>query len=775
MSPICLRPDWNGNETAYEFSDVNEALRHIKEHPSYEIIGEGSVRPYGDLDGKNFVGTEAEFWETDKKLSSAIASFFAGIQREVCITNASKYPKLSLRWYVPNYYVASRHHAKAFAQDLYSQIALPSCITPDYSVYSSNKKMRTFYTSKPGEVRPFTMLQGDVKDTLITYIPKDAEKLDFDLPPVPESSSRPRVVRDELLLKVVEALPVKFLDSYADWITIGMALYHEGFGLDDWDAVSQRSDAYDGSCKKHWNSFKPIARKVTGATLWKWLKETNPVQFWALIETRPDFWKLIEQLNNHSTAEFFYNIHPNAYLFNETLGWFALGEGNIWKGYEKSTPYGLLSNIAKTFQDLAMDTKKAELAIYKKESENETDKGKQDALTKKNAERMSVISKAYIKFGSKDFCNGVIAFLSSFYNDELLEETMDKNPKLFAFTNGVYDLEALEFRPIVPTDYISVTTGYDYDKHSDSDIRKELKAFFFSLFENEQTSAYLLSVLSSCLLGANRWQEFYVFTGTGGNGKSALNLLLKKVFGGYYLSVDSSLLTKPVERRDQPVPALVEARTCRIMTSAEPEATDKLQVGLLKKMTGGDVIEARTLNSKHIVKYTAMFKPIILANDIPALNKIDGGIQRRMKVLKFPFAFKRESEVVAEFHRIANPDLDGKMSSVEWRDEMLLMMLEEYAKIRHLKASPTCPAVEEQSKDYLDENNPLKEWLNEYYILGGDNKIPVRELKSCYLMDTRCEGIDDKKFSQLLGFNGINKKKSDGTMKYVGLTRKQED
>mgnify|MGYP002477959707 CR=1 FL=1 len=382
---------------------------------------------------------------------------------------------------------------------------------------------------------------------------------------------------------------------------------------------------------------------------------------------------------------------------------------------------------------------------------------------------MSVISKAYIKFGSKDFCSGVISFLSSFYNDERLDEKMDKNSKLFAFTNGVYDLEKLAFRSIVPTDYISITTGYEYDSQSNPDIRRQLKAFFFSLFEDEQTSTYLLSILASCLLGANKFQEFYVFTGSGGNGKSIVTTFMKYVFGLYVVSVEPSLLTKQTEGPERPCASLVASKYSRVMICTEPEASDKLQVALLKKMTGGDPISVRTLNSKYMHTFVAMFIPFISANDIPALSKIDGGIQRRMKVLKFPFAFKKEC--VADFHRRADFDLESKLNTPEWRNEMMLILMEIYPA---LKTAPTCPAVEEQSKDYLDENNPLKEWLAEHYILGGDNGILPRELKRSYLEDTRLENIDDKKFSQLLGFNSITKKKSNGVMKYIGLTRKQE-
>jgi P4 family phage/plasmid primase-like protien len=584
-------------------------------------------------------------------------------------------------------------------------------------------------------------------------------------------------VGEELLERLVMNTTNDESVDWNQWYKVAQTIFNVG-GSEAlflrWSALSPKHD--EKAALTLWAGLKRKQEgELTIASLYHWSSK-NPEEHKRILadfKTRPDFWSLIEQLNNHSTAEFFYSIYPDAYLFSETIGWFSLGENNIWKSYDKAVPHGLLSNIAKTFQNLANNARNSEFLSYERQTKETNDK---DALAKLESEhkcRLSKLSFSFNKFGTKDFCNGVIAFLSSFYNDEALEEKMDKNGKLLAFTNGVYDLETLVFRPIVPKDYISTTTGYEFDKSSNPEVRKEIEGLFYSFFEDKQTSNYLLSILASCLLGANRWQEFYVLTGTGGNGKSLLTLLLKKVFGGYYLSVDSSLITKPVERRDQPIPALVEARTCRIMVTAEPEASDKLQVGLLKKITGGDIIEARTLNSKHIVKYTAMFKPLILANDIPALNKIDGGVQRRMKVLKFPFAFKRQSEVVADFHRVADPDLEKKTQSMEWRDEMMLMLLETYASIRNLKASPTCPAVEEQSKEYLDENNPLKEWLSEHFIIGGDKGIQPRELKSYYLSDTGTENIDDKRFKQLLGFNGIYSKKSDGRMKYMGLVRKE--
>ena len=577
----------------------------------------------------------------------------------------------------------------------------------------------------------------------------------------------------KILLQVINQLPIRYLDSYSDWIAIGMVLYNEGYTVEDWDLVSKRSTKYEkGNCIQHWNTFKNIQQPITGATLWKWLKQSNPIQFYTLMEERQDFWNLIALLNHKDGAKYFYNIHPDSYLWNESLGWFALGKSNIWKQYDNGQPNGMKRHLADTLQELAMDTKKAELVKYTKISSSEKDKKKQEELTKLHVERIKAIHSAYTKLGSSEFCNGVLAFLPSFYNDDLLEDKMDKNSRLFSFTNGTVDLDSMKFRTLLPTDYVSITCGYDYCSESNPIIKKELEVFLYGLFENNDSVYYLTSIIASCLFGGNRWQEFYCMTGTGGNGKGLIAILMKMLFGNYYLSVDSSLLTKSVEKKDQPIPALVEARTCRLMLSSEPEATDKLQAGLLKKISGGDQIEARTLHSKKIWKYVAMFKLFILANDIPALSKIDGGLQRRMKVLKFPFAFKKESECTTEFHRIADPDLERKVSSIEWRNEMILMLLETYEKIRNLKSGPSCPSVEQESSEYMNENNPLKHWLEEHYNLGGSDGVFPRELKSEYVSDTGDNTIDDRRFAQLLKFNGIIKKKSNGSIRYIGLVRK---
>jgi P4 family phage/plasmid primase-like protien len=588
-----------------------------------------------------------------------------------------------------------------------------------------------------------------------------------------------------ILIKIVNVLPVECLTNYADWIKIGMIFYNEGLTCADWDNISKRATNYEaGSCEKHWTTFgNQIKRKVSCASLWKMLKETNPQMFYELMEQREDFWTLILQLNHLDVAKYFYNLNPDTYLWNEVMGWFSITTKNTWKGYENKTPSGLCTKVAETMQDLTKETKRAELSKYARESSTITDGDKQKEMTKKHLARMNAIQLAYKQFGSREFTNGVVSFLHSYYENEYLEKKMNMNRSLFVFDDGVLELDTGVFRPIVPSDYVSFTCGYDFPTKTRPDVRKRIWTFFLSMFDgNEEVAKYVMYVLASCLSGVNRWEEFYFFTGNGGNGKGVLADLLKFVFGDYYISVDVSLFTKPMERKDQPIPALVDAKWKRIMMTSEPEASDTLQAGLIKRISGGDNIEARTLNSKHIHSYVPQFKLVGQANGVPKMNKVDGGVTRRMRIIQFPLDFKTESDMAKperkDNWRLADPDVKHIHSKTAiWRDEFMLMLIETYNESKDWKSLPLPRAVELETTGYLDENNPLKDWMDGFYEKGDGEPITAEELKNQYHTDTQtATSVFNherfKNFMKLLGFEPRKNRMHRSV--YSGLIRKTE-
>ena len=70
------------------------------------------------------------------------------------------------------------------------------------------------------------------------------------------------------LKDVLRQIPAAEL-SYEEWLKVGMALKHEGYGCDVWDAWSQGDSRYKpGVCKAKWQSFREEAGAVvTGGTI----------------------------------------------------------------------------------------------------------------------------------------------------------------------------------------------------------------------------------------------------------------------------------------------------------------------------------------------------------------------------------------------------------------------------------------------------------------------------------------------------------------------------
>ena len=567
-------------------------------------------------------------------------------------------------------------------------------------------------------------------------------------------------------------------DTYDDWLRNGMICYNEGLALEVWERMSLRGKGYtEGACAKKWISFTHTGeRKVTQASWWKWLKDNKPAKFAELKVLRTDVLSLLETINHNDIAKYFFNLYPTSYVFNKALGWFAIGTNNIWERADKGIPNTLKRHLADTMQDLTREAKLAQTAQHRRNMERTTGGAAEDRaeLADHQAKMKNIIS-AYKLFGSSEFCNGVISFLPAYYEDERLYERMDMNRTVFAFSNGLYDIERACFRPIEPLDWICTTTGYPMPTVSQPLVRQELSSLMWNLFEDSETAEYMWCVLASAVLGTNRWEELYTFTGSGGNGKGVLSELLKTAFGGYYITQDVSLFTKPRERADQPMPALVEARPCRLFITTEPEADDKLQCGLLKKVTGGDLVEARTLHSPHIVKYVPQFTLIIQTNTIPRLNKLDGGIQRRLRIIQFPFQFVATPTL--PHHRLGDPDVkDRKCKAAAWRDEFMLMLFERLQVIRKWKALVPPPKVKEVTGGYLDEHNPLKEWLAEHFVITHceGNTIPASELRAEYLTDHPDAALTAVKFRELMGYNGMEQKRVTKGVVFWGLKRKAE-
>jgi P4 family phage/plasmid primase-like protien len=445
------------------------------------------------------------------------------------------------------------------------------------------------------------------------------------------------------------------------------------------------------------------------------------------------------------------------------MGWFQLLPNNVWKHYDGS-PSGLLSDIWQTMKKEA-NAYNATIDITKKDDETK--------------ERMGLIKKFATTIGMAGFCKGVIDFLPGNYNEADLPKKMDESRHLFAFADMVVDLDKNLVRKIEPSDYICRNTGFNAPSTNEA-VRADIKKFLFSVWENEKMVDFVMKTIAQHLHGNKKQHKFYVWTGRGGNGKSLFTKLIMNAFGGYYHHFPNEVLTKKSDKKDAPNPPVARAKGARLIIAAEPEASDRLQVGCIKEYTGGDLIQARVMFGKHNVIFTPQFGLFIMCNTIPKLSAIDGGVKRRIDIVPFPLQFKEAHEITEAHHRLKDNDLENKIMTDAWRDEFIIMLMEYYLEIGNEIVKPE--EVVGGTDEYMIGNNPVYSWFNEKFV--RDAKADVKEtsisceaLRRQFMSDSgttnECDAAKFKAWLQDLGVEtkrwGNSFTKKDGTVCNSGM------
>ena len=249
------------------------------------------------------------------------------------------------------------------------------------------------------------------------------------------------------------------------------------------------------------------------------------------------------------------------------------------------------------------------------------------------------------------------------FYDPKFEEKLDSNRHLIGFDNGIYDLQAGCFRPGSPDDYVSFTVGYNYEEYTTNhEYVKEIDNFFASVQREKDMKEYILKLMASYLDGFTNSEQFVLWTGSGGNGKSKAVELFQLAFGEYCEVVPITLLTQKRKGSSQASPEVAKLRGKRFVVFQEPENTDEIQVGYMKELTGGDWIYARPL-FKDPIRFKPQFKLLLTCNKLPHISSTDGGTWRRLRVSpwesefvdkpdpKRPNQFKKDYELTDKLNK----------------------------------------------------------------------------------------------------------------------------
>jgi putative DNA primase/helicase len=259
------------------------------------------------------------------------------------------------------------------------------------------------------------------------------------------------------------------------------------------------------------------------------------------------------------------------------------------------------------------------------------------------------------------------------------------------------------------------------------------------------------------LTGDCREEAMLLVVGEGNSGKSKFIDCLGDMLGDYCVTAKIEMLMESkIERHSSEMAEIAGARMIR---ASEPEEGSRWNEALLKLITGRDTISARRLYQSPFT-FRPQGKLIIGANFRPSLKSTGEEIRRRMHLVNFPGAVPVEDRIYdlpeklrAEWPAILQWAIDGCLA---WQDYGL--------------GKPE--AVEEATKDYLDDEDTLAAWIHESCDLGGECRASDAYKSYRHFVQERGEmPVSQKRFSARLESRGFGKRKS-GSMIIVGLSLK---
>jgi len=245
-------------------------------------------------------------------------------------------------------------------------------------------------------------------------------------------------------------------------------------------------------------------------------------------------------------------------------------------------------------------------------------------------------------------------------------------------------------------------------KHYDQ-FYNHLNDFINKIVPIPAVREYTMRFLAKCLSGENRDEGFYMWTGTGGNGKSKLIDLMSMCMGEYACNLPIALLTQKRKASGAASPEMAITRGKRLAVMQEPDVNETMNIGQMKEMTGNDKISARGLY-KEPFEFTPQFKLVCMCNDLPNIPSNDDGTWRRLEVIEFVARFVDEMKDVDEsLHRhLKDKSIKGKIPM--WVIPFYALLLPEWRK--YDEEGITIPKeVKAKTSEYRNNNDLVGQWI----------------------------------------------------------------
>jgi len=563
-------------------------------------------------------------------------------------------------------------------------------------------------------------------------------------------------------------------DNYNEWIELGWVCRNiDNNLLDVWIEFSKKGDTYkEGECENLWASFKETNKKI-GTLRW-WAKNDNLEEYNKVIGNNLISYidiSLGSDGSHFDIAKVISLTFKDKIVYDSnTECWYVINNNNVWKEEKEFLSFNIICSV---------DICKLYLERCNTLNIESCNPNNTDDIKKVIDEKCKKCLKIATKLKDSNFIKSLSNPMKSLMAVvEFQQSKLDSDTNIFAFNDCLYDLNTCCIRAIAPEDYVYTTTGYNYNSNPNKDIIDDIHKFLRDIQKDEECYQYNLDIMSSCLNGRNSQQAMYFKTGAGANGKSTEQNLYSHAFGKYAAHPNAEVLTKPSKGPNE-TSELHSSKGKRVLFLQEPESNDKVVSSRVKKLTGGDKLCVRGLYV-NATEFFPQFKMILCLNDMLQFTKIDGGIQRRTRVITYDYKFCDEPDSNNEGQKLKDVTLEDKFKDdVRYRDACIHILLSNWVNIKGLKQLKTPDSVIEESLQYCNSNNPVLAFINETFEITNNvnDEIMYKVLYGMFETANRDAKLTSTEFGNRIRDMGIKKVRR-GKLQvlwYVGIKRIEEN
>jgi len=296
---------------------------------------------------------------------------------------------------------------------------------------------------------------------------------------------------------------------------------------------------------------------------------------------------------------------------------------------------------------------------------------------------------------------------------------MDDDHWLLNCQNGIVDLKTGRLLRHDPARLMTQITTTEYDPDAPYPLWRSFIEWVTR--DDEELATFIQRALGYSLTGDISEQILLFCYGLGGNGKTTLTSTFHTLMGDYAGKLQADdLMISDHKSGGGPTEGLANLFNKRYALGSEVRDGKRLDVGLIKDLCGGEV-----MNARHLYEREFKFRPTctlwLYGNKKPVIRDTSLAVWRRVKLVPFTRTVKDAERDRKLEEKMERDELPGILSwailgCLDWQRLGL--------------NDPE--AVTSATRDYREEEDVLGEWLAECCYLDSMASMLKAELKGNY-------------------------------------------